>query len=82
MTDSPPQEMPTDESRAGEARTEPKVFGIGMYKTGTTSLARALQRLGYKTRKKFEWKFGGREAYFEARILRATVRSIDRCLAL
>ena len=28
--------------------TNPKVFGIGMWKTGTTSLEHALQQLGYK----------------------------------
>lgn len=27
----------------------PKVFGIGMFKTGTTSLGHALQKLGYRT---------------------------------
>ena len=27
-----------------------KIFGIGLSKTGTTSLARALEILGYKTR--------------------------------
>ena len=32
---------------------EPKVFGIGLSKTGTTSLARALEYLGYKS---VSWK--------------------------
>lgn len=30
--------------------SHPKIFGIGLSKTGTTSLARALEILGYKTR--------------------------------
>lgn len=31
-------------------RRKPKIFGIGLSKTGTSSLAQALQRLGYRTK--------------------------------
>jgi hypothetical protein len=44
--------------------TEPKVFGIGLNKTGTSSLHRALELLGYDS---LHW--GGTEAH--ERILRA-----------
>ena len=31
-------------------KTGPKIFGIGLSKTGTTSLAQALEALGYRTK--------------------------------
>jgi len=39
----------------GDAHTSsrPKVFGVGMFRTGTTSLGLALQRLGYRATHKF-----------------------------
>lgn len=39
---------PETVASGGEAK-RPRVFGIGFHKTGTTSLARAFERLGYRT---------------------------------
>mgnify|MGYP006271781305 CR=1 FL=1 len=58
-------------TRRGEVKKhgEPKVFGIGLSKTGTTSLGKALEILGYDT---VHWKWRGKVAgwtefsYFDA----------------
>lgn len=42
-----------------------KVFGIGMYKTGTTSLGRALEILGYRTTYRFWRLIDDWRAYFD-----------------
>ena len=44
-----------DETEDGSKK--PKVFGIGLSKTGTSSLAVALERLGYNT---IHWRWGGK----------------------
>lgn len=41
----------------GDGKPGPKVFGIGLSKTGTTSLARALELLGYTS---VSWKENGK----------------------
>jgi Sulfotransferase domain len=52
---------------------KPKVFCIGFHKTGTTSLQRALTKLGYRVR----GSFGTREPDIASRVLDMAVRMVD-----
>ena len=45
--------------------TRPKVFGVGMFKTGTTSLGLALERLGFRASFRFWGQFPTLAPYFE-----------------
>jgi hypothetical protein len=56
----------TDDPGPGTAtRQHPKVFGIGMFKTGTTTLGRAMERLGYRAEVRFWPLLPGLAPYFE-----------------
>ena len=44
---------------------KPKVFGIGMFKTGTTSFGEAMQKLGYRSRFRFMPLLDNLTGYFD-----------------
>ncbi len=55
----------TDSTVSANENARRKVFGVGMFKTGTTSLGRALEILGYRSRYRFWPLLSDRDAYFE-----------------
>jgi hypothetical protein len=54
-----------DSEDTAKASIRPKVFGIGMYRTGTTSLGIALERLGFRATYKFWNQFPRLAPYFD-----------------
>ncbi len=55
----------TDAEGDAHTSTRPKVFGIGMFRTGTTSLGVALERLGFRASSRFWNQFPRLAPYFD-----------------
>ena len=55
----------SDTEGSTRASSRPKVFGVGMFRTGTTSLGLALERLDYRTTYKFWAQFSRLAPYFD-----------------
>ena len=54
----------------------PKVFGIGFHKTGTTSLGRALRRLGYRIQKGFSINRPGKRVRIDEPVTLEKIRAV------